>query len=371
MKILIVEDQLETRLLLNNLLSNWGYETLLADNGAEAIKILNENDISIVISDWIMPEVSGPELLQHLRNSGGSYRYFIMLTTKDNRDDVSFALSKGADDFITKPFNKEELRSRIAAGKRIITLQNELVQKNERLTEYSDEFNKDLQIAKDLQLNLMPEDKLEAGGVTFEHFFRSSKFLSGDLSDYYKLDESKSLFYVLDVTGHGIASAMKAFNIKSKIDEHVKNIYKSNEGFNPSSVLKSLNSEFASTNDIDYSFSLLMGIIDTETKEVLLSNSGLPYPVKRGEENQLVEISGVPLGLIDNDTYKDVTLTLSRGDILYLYSDGLLGNENKAYSELLCNITGGNEELRSFLNNIDTDEYEDDISILKIEYFTG
>jgi len=117
-----------SRTVLKVLLSKWGYEVLEAEDGEQAWNILEEeNSPRLVVADWVMPGLDGPDLCRRLRESGDkSYHYIILLTSRDSKEDIVGGLNAGADDYITKPFKPEELEVRLRVGKRILALQNSL-----------------------------------------------------------------------------------------------------------------------------------------------------------------------------------------------------------------------------------------------------
>lgn len=120
MKILICEDEFVSRRKLEKIISSFGYELLVATDGLEAMQLWENERPDLVISDWIMPGLSGIELCRLIRAAEGShYTYFIMVTAKQQTADIVEAMDAGADDFLTKPFIVEELAVRIRAGKRI------------------------------------------------------------------------------------------------------------------------------------------------------------------------------------------------------------------------------------------------------------
>jgi DNA-binding response OmpR family regulator len=128
MKILIAEDDITSRRLLDAFLVSWGYETVLAHDGLEAWELLQAHDnVGIVILDWMMPKMDGLEVCRKIRTAALTRPlYLIMLTARDGTDDMVTALTEGADDYLTKPFNRDELRSRIQVGLRTLTLQQNL-----------------------------------------------------------------------------------------------------------------------------------------------------------------------------------------------------------------------------------------------------
>ena len=128
--VLIAEDSNLFRQILLKTISNWGYEVIIAKDGDEAWEILQqENAPRLAILDWVMPGLSGPEIC--LKIAGREripYIYLILLTSKNNKEDVVAGLEAGADDYIAKPFHEEELRWRIKIGERIIRLENKISQ---------------------------------------------------------------------------------------------------------------------------------------------------------------------------------------------------------------------------------------------------
>jgi len=129
MKILVADDSLVMRRLLESIIDGWGYEVLSARDGGEAWAVLSQPDApQIAILDWMMPVYTGLELCAMVRDlRRKSYTYLILLTSRGLRQDIVEGLSAGADDYVVKPFEKQELEVRLRAGRRIIDLQAELV----------------------------------------------------------------------------------------------------------------------------------------------------------------------------------------------------------------------------------------------------
>ena len=129
MKVLIAEDDPVTRRLLETSLRKWGYDVVVTSDGLEAWEVFQGPSVpSLVISDWMMPDMDGLELCQKIRKMRrSSYTYFIILTAKVGKEDVIMGLDAGADDFLTKPFNPEELKYRLKIGERIINLEQRIL----------------------------------------------------------------------------------------------------------------------------------------------------------------------------------------------------------------------------------------------------
>ena len=131
MKILIAEDNITSRRILEYRLIKWGYEVIATDDGNRAWKKLQDPDPpKLAILDWIMPKMDGIELCRKIRQKESSTPiYIILLTALSSKKDVVRGLEAGADDYIAKPFDKNELRARIEVGCRVVNLQTALAEK--------------------------------------------------------------------------------------------------------------------------------------------------------------------------------------------------------------------------------------------------
>jgi two-component system cell cycle response regulator len=125
MKILIAEDDPVSRRVLEANLVEWGYDVMIASDGSEAWELLQKPGApNLVISDWMMPHMDGLELCRRIRQMERSgYTYFIILTAKGRKEDIIEGLEAGADDFLIKPFDRQELKYRAKIGERIINLE--------------------------------------------------------------------------------------------------------------------------------------------------------------------------------------------------------------------------------------------------------
>jgi diguanylate cyclase (GGDEF)-like protein len=136
-EILIAEDDLVSRKLLKATLEKWGYDVVACADGKEAWDIIQKGDApKLLILDWMMPEIDGVELCSRLRKMQSTeYQYIILLTARVQKEDVVTGLDAGADDYITKPFDKQELQVRLRAGRRILDLQEQLLLAQDKLRE--------------------------------------------------------------------------------------------------------------------------------------------------------------------------------------------------------------------------------------------
>ncbi len=130
MKVLAVDDDRVTLLTLQKLLTKFGYETLTATNGTDALKLFLDHRPQILITDWMMPEMEGPTVVKTIRAFAESeYTYIIMITSRQDKDDMMAGMLAGVDEFLTKPIDPDQLRARLRVGKRIMLLQDNLAKR--------------------------------------------------------------------------------------------------------------------------------------------------------------------------------------------------------------------------------------------------
>jgi two-component system, cell cycle response regulator len=134
-RVLVAEDDPMLRRILKTWLESWGYQVTIAEDGAKAWKMLQaEPAPQLLILDWMMPSMDGLELCRMVREREKSpYQYILLVTAKDDKQDLVRGLEAGADDYLSKPFDRNELRARLRTGRRILTLQDEQAQTREEL----------------------------------------------------------------------------------------------------------------------------------------------------------------------------------------------------------------------------------------------
>jgi two-component system, cell cycle response regulator len=134
-RVLIAEDDAMFRKILRSWLESWGYQVTVAEDGAKAWQILQEMRAPhLLILDWIMPNLNGIDVCRRVRERASSpYQYILLVTAKDDKQDLVRGLEAGADDYLSKPFDRDELRARLRTGRRILTLQAEQLKAREEL----------------------------------------------------------------------------------------------------------------------------------------------------------------------------------------------------------------------------------------------
>jgi sigma-B regulation protein RsbU (phosphoserine phosphatase) len=348
MKILVVDDNEDMQNLLKHYLKKWGHEVLLAGNGAEAWHILEEdNSVQFVISDWNMPLMNGIELCRHIREEEyfDRYIYVILLTARKEQLDLVAGMEAGADDFMAKPFNKEELRVRIRAGERVLQLEKILDERNRKLEEAQNLLKKDLKAASVLQKSLLPDKKSSQPflqyGYRFDWLYIPAAFIGGDSINFVRLDNTHAGFYIVDVAGHGIPSAMTSVMLHQTLSaaNGQAGLLKDDISFAPrcyirppAEALYELNNSSQTENDAMNYFTMIYGVLNVEKNSISMAQAGHPAPLllKSNGECEIIEgESGVPIGMLPDMTYEETECKLSLHDRIFFYTDGITECENK------------------------------------------
>ncbi|HCC6243120.1 TPA: response regulator, partial [Klebsiella pneumoniae] len=262
--VLIVEDSLVYRRLLSRMLTQWGYIVSEAENGVAALAILENQPVSLVISDWEMPEMNGLMLCREVRRRQfGHYVYLILLTAREDPGDLTQGFAAGADDFLSKPVEQSELRARLHAGARILSLEADLAARNARLSEALRQIEQDLELAARIQQSVLPAHQLRHQGFFSDWIFLPSAWVSGDIFNVFPLGDRLG-FYCVDVSGHGVGAAMMSLAVARQF-LHGRAVERflftaDNQPASPAEVVAILNGRFCSdeTEIVSY-FTLIYG----------------------------------------------------------------------------------------------------------------
>jgi len=340
-RVLVVDDSRAQRRILGSYLKQWGYTVEEAESGGEAIGACHRDLPDLVVSDWMMPGMSGPEFCRAVRGlKSESYVYFILLTSKSGKEEIALGLDAGADDFLTKPVNAAELRARMAAGTRILDMEQELVSKNrlvrttlDELQALYDSLDSDLVEAKKLQQSLLSERYRNLGPAEVSLALHSSGHVGGDLVGMFPISETHVGLYGLDVSGHGISSALMtarlAGYLSATVPEHNLALQEVAPGRfaarAPAETVARLNHVFLSDLETEHYFTIALADVDLATGCVILAQAGHPHPaVQRADGSvEFVGQGGLPVGLIEDACFDQIEFTLSPGDRLLIHSDGV------------------------------------------------
>lgn len=335
MRILVVEDTLLARTMLERSLRKWGYQVDSVSNISDAIQIIKQGTIQIVITDWIMPGGDGPTLCREIRALDlTNYTYIILVTSLEGSESATKGLEAGADDFIHKPVQLDELHARIRAGERVLALEKALNDRNAELQRAQDLINRDLETAAKMQASLLPVSSTKYLNVTIDWLFRPSSVVSGDIFNFFRLDETHVGFYSLDVAGHGVSSAMMSFNLFKLLNTEMqrgsplKRPMETHPFYrlvSPSDVMVQLNSQFQTNPETWLYFTMIYGVIDTIAHRIEICQAGHPNPIyiANGESASFIGDGGFPIGITEAAKYENIVINYRTGDRLIIYSDGI------------------------------------------------
>jgi sigma-B regulation protein RsbU (phosphoserine phosphatase) len=359
--VLIVDDSRAQRKILQMQLTRWGYDVTEAASGDEALALCLGQDFDIVLSDWMMPGMSGLEFCKAFRNlPREGYGYFILLTSKSEKTEVADGLENGADDFLTKPVSADELRARLRAGERILGMQDELVEKNRlvgstlgELQKLYDSLDRDLIEARKLQQTLVRDRFRDFGAGTASLLLRPSGHVGGDLVGSFVISPQRIVVYSVDVSGHGVASAMMTARLAGLLsgaspDQNIA-LKTAPDGardaWPPAEVAARLNRMMLEDLQVDQYFTLAYAEVDLTSGACVLVQAGHPHPMILRKEGGIEQLGngGLPIGLIDGASYSQTNAQLAPGDRLFLVSDGVTECPNLDGEEL------GTEGLRALL----------------------
>lgn len=340
-RILVVDDSKLQRRILRASIRKFGYEVEEAEDGVQALEMVRSGGFDVVLSDWMMPGLSGPSLCRALRDmDGAEYVYFILQTSRAEKNDVAEGLDSGADDFLAKPVNSGELLARIRAGERLLTTQRDLARSNaaaqvayERIKTLYDALDRDLEEAKKLQHSLIPNLHWQNDTAEAALLLRSSGHVGGDLVGFVHLPGDKLGLFAIDVSGHGVSSALLTarlagyFNASNPDASIVLERLPGGimQAKPPDQVAADLNQRLHTEVETEHYFTLVYAIADPVSGTVRAVQAGHPHPIlfDRQGKARLLGTGGPPIGLIDGVDYEAFSFVMAKGDRLLIQSDGM------------------------------------------------
>ncbi|MCL9774820.1 SpoIIE family protein phosphatase [Vibrio methylphosphonaticus] len=332
--ILLVEDDKTTQTLMSSLLKKRGYDVTVANHGYEALEALNKSEhIQFVISDWVMPKMNGVQLCKELKSNDYSrYMFFVLLSSQDDQDSIINGIDAGADDFVAKNTPIDELDARIRAGFRNLGLHNELLNKNRQLDSAYATIRQDLDSAGDFIRQLLPT-RTEFHEASMAYTSIPSAQIGGDILGYFRLDDDHLGFYLLDVSGHGVASALLSFSVHQTLsvvngpnslvfkgDGDKKQIRPADE------VVTKLNEIYSQDSSNHLYFTMVYAVLNKKTGELNYCSAGHPpiiWMQRKDNSAQFLGDDNFVVGMFDFADYKQDTICLGPEDEIWLYTDGI------------------------------------------------
>ncbi|HGG05978.1 MAG TPA: fused response regulator/phosphatase [Aliiroseovarius sp.] len=347
-RVLVVDDSRAQRLLLIRSLTKQGYYVTEASSGDEALAACEVEEFDLILSDWMMPGMTGLEFCKIFRAMPReNYGYFILLTSKTEKGSVAQGLDVGADDFLTKPVRSDELLARINAGDRILRMERELTEKNRlvsaTLTEIQtlyDSLDRDLIDARKMQQSLVREPFRSFGNTEVSLLLKPCGHVGGDLVGFFSAGQDKIGLFSIDVSGHGVASALLTARLASYLsngapEQNIALVRDQNGSYfhrPPSEVVSLLNMVMIEDMETDLYFTILIGFLDLKSGEMQYSQCGHPNPLilNKDNETRFFGHGGLPIGLLPDAEFEQHSVQLRPGDRLLFYSDGFTECMNDA-----------------------------------------
>jgi serine phosphatase RsbU (regulator of sigma subunit)/ABC-type transporter Mla MlaB component len=342
---LVVDDDAMVRKIVTRGLARLApAEVLEVEDGVAAQEVLREKSVDVVVTDVLMPNMSGLELMKWAQEHCPE-PLWIVLSGLETFDAAVDALQLGAFDYLAKPPEVQRVRVAVRNALDQIELVRErkrlyeqLERSNEQLAEKVDQLEKvclmledqaaviqsDLDRAEIIQRALLPQEPPELDGWCVETLYRSGSSVGGDFYDVIPLDQQHMGLVIADAAGHGVAAAMLSVLFKLRLNLTDGD----NKVLMPNQVLRSLNSRLHETVSAPGAFiTAVYVLLNRQSGQARIASAGHPPCIwtKPGGEYRLLERTGPALGLNANEHYEEREIQLVVGDRLLLYTDGVLG----------------------------------------------
>ncbi|HOK41945.1 MAG TPA: fused response regulator/phosphatase [bacterium] len=366
-KILIVDDVLENRLILATILKNrTDYELYFATNGEDVISNISEIMPDLILLDIMMPGLNGFEVAKILKSKETIRDIpIIFISALESINDKIKAFENGGIDYITKPFNSEEVLTRINAHIKLKNYYDEIQRLN-------NEIKEELELANKIQKSILKENILNFTNIKFYSKFIPYEKISGDFFDIIELSKNNYLFILTDITGHGISAAFYTMIIKTIF------YYLGSLIVLPNTIMNTMNNDLMNLLLQNYYPSAFIGFIDVKRKILKYSNAGHICPLLfSSNKNEIIQLDkkNILLGVEKNFDYELFEINLSEGDKFFLFTDGLIENISsmeQIKSYIKNNINNQLEKIvegliEYNLNLSQEKKFYDDVTILSFE----
>jgi len=374
-RILVIEDDTTMQTILRKALQAEGYTVDMAADGEAGLAHAHQNPPDLIICDWMMPIMDGLEVCRHVKADASlSTTFFILLTARGSVEDRVQGLDTGADDFLTKPIELPELQARVRAGLRLHQLSEDL-QTQKMLLE------KELMEAASYVQSLLPTPLNDR--IQIDSRFIPSSQLGGDCFDYYWLDPDYLALYLLDVSGHGLGSALPSITVLNLLRSQS---LPSVNFYQPHSVLRALNETFQMDDQNDKYFTIWYGVYNRVRRQLLYSTAGHPpavlvIPGNSGTvQVKKLKTPGMPVGMMPDEMYVSNRCEIPSSSLLYVFSDGIYDVPGQpephlwtfnTFIDLLADLkTSANLDhmLKEIRTLSQAKTFGDDLSILKVTF---
>ncbi|MBZ9610421.1 SpoIIE family protein phosphatase [Rheinheimera maricola] len=353
--VLIVDDDAEIHQITKLALRDFNFQQhrlnfISAYSAAEARGILQQNqDIALILLDVVMEtDDAGLTLVRYIRETLGNNLVRIILRTGQPGQAPEQRIVQDYDinDYRAKTeLTVQRLTTTVVSAMRaflaieqLASLNDNLEQQVQARTAQLEASNQQLQqtlaeleagerAGKQLQFKMLPPQQLSWAGFQFSHALYPSEFMSGDFVDYFAADEHNVVFYIADVSGHGVASAFVTVYLKRFISANLERYRRGSSGMltDPAALLQALNTELLQEKIGKY-IALFYAVLNTQNGEICYANAGaFPWPLLvQAQSADFIALKSTPVGMFDFATYANKTLLLQHDSRLLLFSDGIL-----------------------------------------------
>ena len=321
--ILLVDDEKLVRMVAKQRLGKLNHRMLEAENGREALDILRRENVDLVISDWMMPELDGPGLCEAIKQDDRFKSiHFILMTALDQPAQIAEGLRRGADDFLPKSASEQEILARVGAGLRDRQLRLDLEESYRVITEKQEQIDIELSSASEFVRSLLPVPGEVVPGIRLAWEFLPSSQLGGDLFQVAQWGDDHLGIMILDMSGHGTGPALRAVSLAMWFkSEHIAQSF---PGYDPGEMVTRLNAENPMTDQGDY-FTIWVGVLQLSTRILRFATAGHPGSilVRNDAPSVVLGMKSWPTGFSPDEIYHTESITLVDKDRLYFFSDGI------------------------------------------------
>jgi serine phosphatase RsbU (regulator of sigma subunit) len=322
--ILVVDDAPANLQVLAGMLKHGGYKVRPVPSGKLALRAARRDPPDLILLDINMPEMNGYEVCEHLKADDNLKRIpVIFISVLTEQLDKVRAFATGGVDYVTKPFQMEELRARVETHLKLRRLQIELEQYSRHLELARERLKLDLELAREVQRGLLPLRLPEVPGYEFFAYYESAYEIGGDYYDFIPLSRQRVAVLLGDVAGKGVAAAL----LMAKLSADARSCMLMHP--DTAAAVTRLNSLMTQCGNADRFVTLVAAILDHESHTVTLVNAGHPSPLiyhcatRTVEEATSLEVAGLPLGIRDGFAYDSCQLSLEPGDCILAFTDGV------------------------------------------------
>jgi sigma-B regulation protein RsbU (phosphoserine phosphatase) len=327
--ILIVDDAPANLRLLSEMLTGQGYSVRAATSGRRALASVQAAPPDLILLDIRMAGMDGYEVCERLKADPRTRHIpVIFISALDQLQDKVQAFAVGGVDYVTKPFQGEEVLARVETHLALRKLQNQLREANQALREANRRMERELALAGRVQASFLPRDLVTEAGWQMVAALRPARQTSGDFYDAIPLPGGRLGLLIADVVDKGVGAAL--FMALSWI---LIRTYAVEHPAHPEHVLRAVNRRVLADTDTGQFVTAFYGILDPATGNLTYSNAGHPPPFvfsgAGGHGARSLGKTGMALGVLDTETWEQATIQLDPGDVLVLYSDGVIDAEDE------------------------------------------